>query len=91
YAQLRYSPLLLIGTLAGLALTYLAPPLLALFGNGYARIEGALAWLIMAITFQPMLRFYRRSPFWGAALPAIAGYYGWCTFASARAHWQGKG
>jgi len=91
YAQLNYSPLLLAGTLLGLAITYLAPPLLALFASGYARAEGALAWLIMAIMFQPMLRFYRRSPLWGAALPAIASYYGWCTFASARAHWQGKG
>jgi hopene-associated glycosyltransferase HpnB len=91
YAQLRYSPLLLAGTLFGLAITYLAPPLLALFASGYARVEGALAWLIMAIAFQPMLRFYRRSPLWGAALPLIAGFYGWCTFASARAHWQGKG
>ena len=25
----------------------------------------ALAWLIMALMFQPMLRFYRLSPFWG--------------------------
>ena len=29
YAQLRYSPLLLVGTMFGMALTYLAPPLLA--------------------------------------------------------------
>ena len=33
YAQLRYSPLLLAGTVVGMALTYLAPPLLALFGQ----------------------------------------------------------
>ncbi|MGJ3648365.1 glycosyltransferase [Sphingomonas sp. GlSt437] len=91
YAQLHYSPLLLAGTVLGLAITYLAPPLLALFASGYARIEGALAWLIMAIAFQPMLRFYRRSPLWGVALPLIASFYGWCTVASARAHWQGKG
>ncbi|MHA0111012.1 hypothetical protein ACXYUI_28330, partial [Klebsiella pneumoniae] len=58
FAQLHYSPLLLAGTVLGLAITYLAPPLLALFASGYARIEGALAWLIMAIAFQPMLRFY---------------------------------
>ena len=33
YDQLRYSPLLLAGTVAGMALTYLAPPLFALFGT----------------------------------------------------------
>ena len=29
-----YSPLLLAGTVAGMALTYLVPPLLAMFGSG---------------------------------------------------------
>ena len=37
YAQLHYSPLLLAGTVAGMLLTYLAPPLFALFGSGPAR------------------------------------------------------
>ena len=40
YAQLRYSPLLLAGTVVGMALTYLAPPLLALFASGPARWLG---------------------------------------------------
>ena len=70
YAQLNYSPLLLAGTLLGLALIYLTPPLLALFGEGYARAAGLGAWALMAIAFQPMLHFYRRSPLWGLALPA---------------------
>lgn len=91
YAQLDYSPLLLAGTLLGLAVTYLAPPLLALFGHGYAQIAGAVAWGLMTIAFQPMLRFYRRSPLWGVALPGIALFYAGCTFASARAHWLGRG
>ncbi|HEY1473476.1 MAG TPA: glycosyltransferase [Pseudolabrys sp.] len=75
YAQLRYSPLLLAGTLAGMALVYLLPVLLALFGHGLAQILGLLAWAVMAIAFQPILRFYRRSPFWGPFLPAIALAY----------------
>ena len=40
FTQLRYSTLLLLATLAGLALTYLAPPALALTGSWY----GAAAW-----------------------------------------------
>ncbi len=59
YAQLGYSPLVLAGTVAAMGLVYLAPPLLALLGDGPARWLGLGAWLVMAVTFQPMLRFYR--------------------------------
>ena len=91
YAQLRYSPPLLIGTLLGMALVYLAPPAIALFGHGAARILSLATWIMMAIAFQPMLRFYRRSPWWGLALPAIAAFYAGATLFSAWRHWQGKG
>jgi hopene-associated glycosyltransferase HpnB len=91
YAQLGYSPLLLAGTLFGLGLIYLGPVLLTLAGQGYAQWLGIGAWALMAIAFQPMLRFYRRSPLWGVALPGIAIFYAGCTFASAWAHWRGRG
>jgi hopene-associated glycosyltransferase HpnB len=91
YAQLRYSPLLLAGVLAGMALTYLAPPLLALLGTGAARIMGLAAWLLMALAFQPTLRFYRISPLWGIALPAIAFCYTLFTLDSAVQFWRGQG
>lgn len=91
YAQLGYSPLLLVGTILGMALVFLAPPSLAVFGHGPARWLGAVAWLLMAVSFQPMLRFYRRSPLWGIALPAIATFYGGATLMSAVHHWQGRG
>ena len=61
YAQLRYSPLLLAGTVVGMALTYLAPPMLALFASGPARWLGLLAWALMAVAFFPTLRLYGRS------------------------------
>jgi hopene-associated glycosyltransferase HpnB len=91
YAQLGYNPLVLIGTVAGLALVYLAPPALALFGRGWAQAAGLAAWMLMAIAFQPMLRFYRRSPLWGVALPAIAAFYAGCTLLSAWQHHRGRG
>jgi hopene-associated glycosyltransferase HpnB len=91
YAQLRYNPLILIGTIAGLALVYLAPPALAVFSHGWARAAGLAAWVLMAIAFQPMLRFYRRSPLWGVALPAIAAFYAGCTLLSAWQHHRGRG
>jgi hopene-associated glycosyltransferase HpnB len=91
YAQLDYSPLLLAGTVAGLAITYLVPALLALFGHGLAQAAGLATWLLMAIAFQPMLRFYRISPLWGLALPAIAAAYAVFTVQSALAVWRGRG
>ena len=91
YAQLGYNPLLLLGTVAGLALVYAAPPLLTIFAHGWPRWLGLAAWALMALSFQPMLRFYRRSPLWGVALPAIAAFYAGCTLLSAWQHHRGRG
>jgi hopene-associated glycosyltransferase HpnB len=91
YAQLNYSPLLLGAAMVGLALTFLAAPLLALLGGGFARVLGVATWALMAISFQPMLRFYRVSPLWGAALPAIAAAYMIYTLESAYRYWRGQG
>jgi hopene-associated glycosyltransferase HpnB len=91
FAQLRFSPLLLAGTVAGMVLIYLAPPALALFGTGLARGAGLCAWAAMALAFQPMLRFYRVSPLWGLALPAIGAVYMLFTLQSACQFWRGRG
>ena len=91
YAQLGYSPVVLAGTTVGLALTYLAPPLLAIFARGPAQSAAIGAWALMALAFQPMLRFYGRSPLWGPALPLIATFYAGCTLLSAWQHVRGRG
>jgi hopene-associated glycosyltransferase HpnB len=91
YDQLRCSPALLAGTVGALALTFFAPPLSTLLAPGLARMFGILAWLLMAISFQPTLRFYRRSPLWGAALPLIAAGYLAFTLNSAYQHRRGRG
>ena len=91
YAQLKFSPWRLAGTLIGLIVVYLAAPLLTLFAGGPPRLLGASAWLLMAIAFQPMLRFYRRSPLWGFALPIIGGVYAALTLKSAIDVWRGRG
>lgn len=91
YAQLQYSPLLLAGTVLGMALTYLAPPLMTLFADGNARIFGLAAWGLMALAFQPTLRLYRLSPLWGLVLPAIATCYMLFTLDSALQFARGKG
>ena len=95
YAQLRYSPLVLAGAVVGLALTYLAPVVLALFADGFAQFSGLFAWALMAIAFRPILRFYGvsglRSWMWAAALPAIAAMYMAFTLDSAYQHARGRG
>lgn len=91
YAQLGYAPLLLFATIAGLALVYAAPPLLTILTSGFPRLVGAAAWALMAIAFQPMLAFYRRSWLWGLALPGIAAFYAGCTLLSGWQHVRGRG
>ncbi|MFZ3354472.1 MAG: glycosyltransferase [Xanthobacteraceae bacterium] len=91
YAQLRYSPVLLAGTVLGLALTYLAPVALALFASGFAQLAGILAWLAMAVAFWPTLRFYGLPVIWGLGLPAIAAIYMAFTLDSAYQHARGRG
>jgi hopene-associated glycosyltransferase HpnB len=91
YAQLRYSPLLLAGTIAGMTITYIAPVLLALFGHGLAQMLGFLTWGTMAIVFQPTLRLYRVSPLWGLLLPTIALSYLAFTIDSAYQNGMGRG
>jgi hopene-associated glycosyltransferase HpnB len=91
YDQLGYSPLALAATTVGLALTYLAPPLIALAGSGLARVLAAVAWALMVLGFQPMLRFYRLSPLWALALPGVALAYMAFTLDSAYQHARGRG
>jgi hopene-associated glycosyltransferase HpnB len=95
YAQLGYSRLLLVGTILGLTLTYIAPVALALFAARFAQFAGIFAWALMAGAFRPILRFYGVSALtswlWAAALPAIAATYMAFTMDSAYQHARGRG
>jgi hypothetical protein len=91
YAQLRYSLLLLAVAMAGLLLTFVAPPMLAIFASGLPRYLGLTAWVVMALSFLPMLRFYRLSPLWSLALPAIASLYLYYTLNSAYLYLRRRG
>jgi hopene-associated glycosyltransferase HpnB len=91
YAQVRFDPLLLAATVAGMALVYLAPPVLALLGHGTARILGLAAWALMAGAYGPTLRRFRLSVLWAPALPLVALVYLGATLDSARLHALGRG
>lgn len=91
YAQLRYSPLLLAVTTAGMAITFVIPPMLAIFTTGLPRYLGLLTWLMMAISFMPTLRFYRVSRLWSITLPGIASLYLYYTLNSAYQYLRRRG
>ncbi|MFF9101039.1 glycosyltransferase [Streptomyces rubrogriseus] len=95
YAQLRHNPLVLTGTVLGLALVYLVPPAAVLVGaatgRGATAALGAAAWLVMAGTYLPMLRYYRQPPWLAPMLPFTAFLYLLMTVDSAVQHYRGRG
>ena len=91
FTQLRHSALLLAGTIIGLAVIYLAPPLLLLTGDSLAAATGLAAWILMIVAYLPILRFYRRSLIWAPFLPLVALFYMTATLDSAMRYWSGRG
>lgn len=91
FAQLQHSVLLLLLTIVGLTIIYLAPPVLSFTRSPIAADCGFAAWLLMTIGYAPALRFYNRSAFWAPLLPLIALFYIAATVHSAVAYWTGRG
>ncbi len=101
YTQLRYSPAALAGTVTGLLWLYLLPPAAAIAGlaglaagpsaAGWLAVAGLAGWVIMSVSYLPMLRLYRLSPLRAPSLPVIAVMYAAMTADSARRHHRGRG
>lgn len=95
FAQLSFSPALLAGTVLGMALIYLAAPLIILtifsHWNFTAAFYAGIACGLMAYTYWPTLRLYGRAPWEAALLPAAAAFYTAMTISSAMRHWRGEG
>jgi hopene-associated glycosyltransferase HpnB len=102
YTQLRYSPVLLVAVVAGLAWLYLLPPvagiagLAALAAGGgtvaaWCAAAGLAGWALMAVTYVPVLRLYRLSPLRALGLPLAALLYAGITVDSARRYYTGRG
>lgn len=90
FTQLRYSASILCAAIAGMVITYLAPPLLLGLGPRAAVLGGG-AWLLMAVTYRPTLRFYGLSWCWAPLLPVVAAFYLAATIYSALEYWRGCG
>jgi hopene-associated glycosyltransferase HpnB len=91
FVQLRYSFPLLIATTLAMGLTWLLPPVLALFGHGLAFWCGLTAWMILSASYLPTLRRFGCSPVWAPFLPLIALFYMAATIGSAANHYLGRG
>jgi hopene-associated glycosyltransferase HpnB len=95
YTQLRYSPIILAGTIAGMVILYLLPAAAALAGlvllSGWLAVAGFGAWVIMSVTYVPVLRLYQLSPVRAVFLPAIGALYTAMTISSASRYYAGQG
>jgi hopene-associated glycosyltransferase HpnB len=92
FNQLRHSSLLLLLSILGIAATYFLPPALVLLSHRAAPAAlGAVAWLLMMLSYLPVLRLYRLNPLWALALPLVAAFYAGATFHSAWKYWTGRG
>lgn len=95
YVQLRFNPMLLIGTVLSMTLIYLLP--VTGLVTGILTLDGPLilicgaTWGIMWWTTLPTLDLYERSAVWGIFLPIAGFLYTLMTLDSARRHYQGQG
>ena len=91
FTQLRHSLLILAVCVIGMALTFLAPPLLSIQPDTGVRAFGLVAWALMALTYLPTLIYYRQPVWWAPLLPLTALFYLAATVDSARRHLMGRG
>src|SRR5262249_35166689 len=59
FTQLGYSAIVLLGTLVGLLLTYIAPIVLLFAHDHITRTIALVTWLTMSLLFLPTIRYYR--------------------------------
>lgn len=91
FNQLRHSALLLLGCIAGLLVTFVAPVALLFSGHTLSVSLAAGACAMMVISYVPMVRFYRLNVLWALTLPAAAVFYLAATTHSAINYWRGRG
>lgn len=95
YTQLDYSALKLAGTVLGMALVFLAPPLVVILAPWHGSVPALLAGLaaigLMLRAYGPTLRVYGLDSMRGLTLPLAAALYTAMTVDSAIRHWQGRG
>jgi len=101
FVQLRNSYGLLFGTVLGMVVLYLIPPMAVLVGVWHADLPvlltGLLAWGCMTYLYLPTLGLYGEPPWRALLLPVAALLYtamtvdsGWRTWCGRGARWKGR-
>ncbi|HEX7340251.1 MAG TPA: glycosyltransferase [Rhodanobacteraceae bacterium] len=97
FVQLRESWWRLLAASLLLVLVFWLPLVGVACGTARIRAIGALAWLLLAISHVPVLRYYRRCLWLAPCLPLAAGVFLWATWLSAwrslggtRSVWKGR-
>ncbi|MGA2990914.1 MAG: glycosyltransferase, partial [Candidatus Korobacteraceae bacterium] len=91
FNQLRHSTWLLLATLLGLGIVYLAPPVLLFSASDSTAAVAGAAWAAMTFAYLPMVWFYRLRLVWALSLPLAAAFYAGATVYSALLYWSGRG
>jgi len=95
FTQLRYSALIVLGTVLGMALVFLAPPLLLLGAliqdDARTAALALLTCLLMSAAYLPTIRYYQQRAALALSLPLASLLYLAMTIDSARRHWWGSG
>ena len=93
--QLCHSLARLAGTLVGMGVVYLVPPLGVLAGivqgDRWLAALGLAGWAAMAIAYRPTAKLYRLGAPWLLSLPLAAALYAAMTVDSAIQHRRGAG
>ena len=87
FMQLNQSLWLLAGTVVGMTIIYLVPPLALIYGivadSPSIAVLGLGVWLAMTASYMPTLRLYDRGMLWAPLLPISGLLYTCMTVASA--------
>ncbi len=95
FTQLKYSELLLAGTLLGLAIIFLFPVFTVVTWPWHGRtavgLAGLIAYVLMTASYIPTVRDYGLAAWRALLLPLAAALYCAMTVSSALAHWRRRG
>jgi hopene-associated glycosyltransferase HpnB len=93
FTQLRFSPFLLCGSVLGMILLYLAPPVLMISDmmGGETIVFSVGAFVMMTVSFSGAMALYRSPLYMRLLLPLAAVMYTAMTIDSALRHWRGQG
>lgn len=91
FTELRYSSLLLFGTILGMLFIYITPIVLLFSSHLLTVVCGIFAWVLMTVSFTPTLWHFRQSRYWAPLLSLAALFYSYATLVSALRYWRGCG